>query len=80
MPFTRTDRALMIRIGGHLRDQAMALQVAHGLNWGGTNDSRAAKKEHDRLLRDEHDLEQLRKRLEADGLTVMPAPAGPLSE
>ena len=65
MSFTRTDRALLIRIGGHLRDQAMNLQVEHGLNWGATTESRAAKKDHDRLLRDERDLEALRRRLEA---------------
>jgi hypothetical protein len=76
MSFTRTDRALMIRIGAQLRDTALALQVEHGLNWGGTQKSRDAKCEHDRLLRDANDLVALRKRL-AGGGAAAPAAAAP---
>lgn len=65
MEFTRTDRALMIRIGGHVRAAAAALHLEHAVNWGRDEYSKQAKRDHDRLLRDERDLEALRKRLEA---------------
>ena len=73
MSFTRTDRALLIRIGGHLREAAQTEFNGYGNDWGGSADSREAKKAYDRLLRDERDLEALRKRLEAQ----MPPPAPP---
>lgn len=73
--FTRTDRALLIRVGGHLRTRANTLQAEHGLNWGATEESRAAKKENDRVVRDLLDLEALRKRLEAQSVPAT-EPAG----
>lgn len=72
MSITRTDRALLIRVGGHLRKSAGTLAAGFGLNWGESPESREAKKEHDRLLRDERDLEALRKRLEAQSVPDVP--------
>lgn len=66
MSFTRTDRALLIRIGGHLREAAQTEFNGYGNNWGAGAEAREAKKRYDRLLRDERDLEALRKRLEAE--------------
>ena len=63
--FTRTDRALMIRVGIHLTASAVALEQQHGADWGQSVESREAKKLRDRLRRDELDLAALRKRLEA---------------
>ena len=76
MPFTRTDRALLIRIGGHLREAAQTEFNGYGNNWGASADSREAKKTYDRLLRDERDLEALRKRLEAEVPPAAPAMLG----
>lgn len=63
--FTRTDRALLIRVGVHLRSMADYEFTCYGQDWGADNVSRAAKSRYDRMLRDERDLEALRKRLEA---------------
>lgn len=70
--FTRADRALMIRIGSHLRDAAQTEANGYGLNWAADEEAKAAKRRHDRLLRDEHDLGQLRRRLEAQVPPVTP--------
>lgn len=72
MAITRTDRALLIRIGGHLRAAAALEFNGYGNNWGADAESREAKRRFDRLRRDEGDLEALRKRLEAE---VVPEPA-----
>jgi len=72
--FARTDRALLIRVGGHLRDAAQIEVNGYGPHWDESEDAKAAKRRHDRLLRDERDLEALRRRLEA--VSVPPAGSG----
>lgn len=73
MAITRTDRALLIRIGGHLRAAAALEFNGYGNNWGCNAESKEVKRRYDRLCRDEGDLEALRKRLEAE---VVPDGAG----
>lgn len=65
MSFTLTDKTLLMRAGRLLAEQAHVLKADHGLaGWGGSAESKEAKRQHDRLLRDERDLRELAKRLE----------------
>jgi len=72
--FTRADRSLLIRAGGHLRAAAREEFERHGADWSASAQAVQAKARHDRLLRDERDLEALRRRLEAQ---VVPSPGPP---
>lgn len=74
--FTRTDRALLIRVGSHLTASAATLEEGHGLDWGKDDIARAAKKLRDRLRRDETDLAALRRRIEAQTLPEVPPASG----
>lgn len=76
---TREDRNLLVRVGKQLKDAAQLEFNGYGANWGVDAASREAKRRHDRLLRDERDLQALRRRLEAD---VPPSTLhmGPLAE
>lgn len=62
--FTNTDKTLMMRAARHLSTQAAELKNSFGQNWAFDKESRNAKREYDRLLRDERDLRALAKRLE----------------
>jgi hypothetical protein len=62
--FTNTDKGLMMRAGRRLADQAKALETKFGFNWAATKESREAKLEFDRLMRDDRDLRILAKRIE----------------
>ena len=74
--FTRVDRNLLLRVGKHLQAAAKLEFNGYGANWGADAESREAKKRYDRLLRDERDLEAMRKRLEA----AFPAATAPLAQ
>mgnify|MGYP001614681918 CR=1 FL=1 len=76
MSITRTDRALIIRVGVHLRTAAQLEFNGYGQNWGADAKAREAKKRYDRLRRDERDLEALRKRREAQVPPAPPAGSG----
>lgn len=65
MEFGRADRNLLVRVGKCLRDQADAIEQDHGADWAS---SPQAKKDHDRLRREERDLCALRRRLEAQSV------------
>lgn len=56
MPITREDRNLLVRVGKHLRDALAAEERGNG-----------STPLRDRLLRDERDLQALRRKLEHDG-------------
>jgi predicted Zn-dependent protease len=70
----KEDLNLLARVQRHLRKQAedqLAVSEDVALNGGARH---AAKKYHDRLLRDERDMNRIRRRLKAAGnLTVIPA-------
>lgn len=61
--FSREDRNLLVRVGKTMREE-IVWEEGHGPGWDMAR--------RDRLLRDERDLSQLRKRLEAQ--QVPPAP------
>ena len=63
--FTREDRNLLVRVGKTLREEI----VREEANVGPAPSARARR---DRLLRDERDLEHLRKRLEAQMVPAAP--------
>lgn len=54
MTFTKEDRNLLVRVGKHLRDAIESEEHGEG-----------STPLRDRLLRDERDLQALRRRLEA---------------
>lgn len=62
--FTGTDKALLLRAGRLLLEQAQTLENSHGQNWAANSESREAKAEFDRLHRDARDLKALAKRYE----------------
>lgn len=64
MPFTKMDKALMDRAARNLTAQAKVMegQFAVPLGWGATTQSKKAKLEFDRLMRDARDLRALAKR------------------
>lgn len=64
MIFTNTDKTLMMRAGRLLVEQARILKHSYGQNWAGSAEAKEAKRQHDRLLRDDRDLRELAKRLE----------------
>lgn len=64
MEFNKADKFLMVRVGRCLRAQADALDKQHGANWAASPEARKAKRDHDRLRREERDLAALRARLE----------------
>ncbi len=63
--FTLTDKSLMLRAARILETDASVLEASHGPVWSATAEGPAAKREHDRLLRDARDLRTLCKRFEA---------------
>lgn len=63
MEFTRVDRNLMLRVGLWLRKQAENLERQHGANWAASPEAKQAKRDYDRLRREERDLYALRQRL-----------------
>ena len=72
--FTREDRNLLVRVGKLLRAE---VDAAEGVvaDAAGSADAKATRARRDRLLRDERDLEGLRKRLEAAHPDSLKAPA-----
>ncbi len=64
MVFTNTDKVLMMRAGRLLVEQAKSLKLQFGENWAASKESKVAKREYDRLLRDDRDIRALAKRLE----------------
>lgn len=75
MAFTKMDKALMDRAARNLTTQAKAMEAAFAvpLGWGANKESKKAKLEFDRLMRDARDLRALAKR-------SMPAAQLPLVE
>lgn len=64
MGFTLTDKVLIDRAARLVNGQAKQLRLAHEQGgWATDDESRKAKLEYDRLLRDERDLRALGKRL-----------------
>lgn len=64
MDLNKADKNLLVRVGKCLRAQADHLEKVHGTNWALSPDARRAKKDHDRLRREERDLAALRLRLQ----------------
>lgn len=62
--YTLTDKTLMMRAARKLKEQADQLLACYGANWAESKATREAKREFDRLLRDERDLRMLAKRFE----------------
>ena len=62
--FTREDRNLLVRVGKFLRTEVETAERLAG-EGSGVEAAKAHRSLRDRLLRDERDLEGLRKRLEA---------------
>lgn len=60
--FTKTDKALLDRTARRITMSAEAIQKVHPV-WGATEDSKKAKLEYDRLMRDARDLRMMAKRL-----------------
>jgi len=63
--FGKADRNLLVRVGRCLKEQADDLERSCGADWSLDADHVQAKKDHDRLRREERDLAAFRKRLEA---------------
>ena len=61
MLISREERNLLVRVGRHLRDAIEAEERGEG-----------STPLRDRLLRDERDLQALRKRLEVGQLSLVP--------
>ena len=70
---SRADRNLLTRVGKILGEEAALEHAAFGNDWGSA-DGKIAKRRHDRLLREQRDLADLRRRLMSEALA--PAPAG----
>lgn len=62
--FSRIDRNLLIRVGAFLREEAEAVKRANE-PWTAADGARA-KKRYERLLRDENELRNFRRRLETE--------------
>lgn len=60
--FAKTDKALLDRTALRIDKAAKAIQSVHPV-WGANADSKKAKLEYDRLMRDARDLRALGKRL-----------------
>jgi len=64
--FYLTDKSLLDRVARLTNDAATALRERHeAAGWPATKESRAAKLEYDRLLRDVRDLRLLGRRMSA---------------
>lgn len=67
MEINQADKNLLRRVGLCLKAQADELEKKYGDNWAATPEARQAKKDHDRLRREERDLAALRKRINGAG-------------
>lgn len=79
MIFTKTDKALLDRVARLVRDEARVLEAQHGPAWAATKAGQEAKREYDRLQRDERDLRALARRFEITATAKEEAP-GPGAE
>lgn len=76
--FAKTDKALMDRTALRLTKAAGAIQSVHPV-WGATPDSKKAKLEYDRLMRDARDMRSLAKRMVPPKPKAAPQPELPLA-
>ncbi len=60
--FTMTDKSLLDRAALRTTVAANCIKSCHPI-WGATADSKKAKREYDRLMRDAHDMRALAKRM-----------------
>lgn len=60
---TQAEKNLMQRAARQLEAEATKLEQVYGRNWAESKDTRRAKAEHDRLLRDGRDLRTLARKL-----------------
>lgn len=70
--FTNTDKALLDRAARRATASAACLKSLHP-SWGASKDSKKAKLEYDRLMRDAHDTRNLAKRMVPPKLKAMPS-------
>lgn len=63
MQLSKADSNLLVRVEKIVRAQANQLEKQHGANWAATAEARQAKRDHDRLRREAHDLAAMRQRL-----------------
>lgn len=68
--FTNTDKALLDRAARRATASAACLKSLHP-SWGASKDSKKAKLEYDRLMRDAHDTRALAKRMVPPKLKVV---------
>lgn len=71
---TKLDIHLLTRIGKLLLEDAAAIESSE-TPWSADKASKAAKRTHDRILREARDLKALRVRLQADVIPADPPPA-----
>lgn len=60
--FTKTDKSLLDRAARRITLSANAIQATNPV-WGATENSKKAKLEYDRLMRDARDLRMMAKRM-----------------
>ncbi len=74
--FTMTDKALLDRAALRTTKAANVIKSVHPI-WGASKDSKTAKREYDRLMRDAHDMRALAKRFTPPKVKV-PQPELPI--
>lgn len=72
---TKPDQNLLVRAARVLQANAKRLQRLYGTDWNADKDAKQAKRDFDRLLKEERDLRALIKRLAKPAPAPAPAPA-----